>query len=136
MLKLKHAIEIAAPREKVYQALTRTERMALWHKGNVSGEISPGAVLHLQTEKGLDFGWRTESLAANSEIRQTCISGPGNSAGKTLRISLTDKDGGTLVTLTDGEWAGDDPHLSLCNTHWAGVLHNLKTVVENKEALR
>ncbi len=136
MLRLKHAIEIAAPREKVYQALINTEQMTFWHKGEVSGEISPGGILHLRTGNGLDFDWRTESLTANSEVRQTCVKGPGNSAGKTLHISLTDKNNGTLVTLTDGEWAENDPHLPLCNTHWAGVLHNLKTSVENKETLR
>lgn len=135
-MRLHHAIEVKAPREKVYQALTDIAQMAVWHKGSVRGEIAPGAEFHLQTENGLDFGWRTEKLEANRELSQTCVNGPGSSAGKTLRISLKDKNDGTLVTLTDGEWQQDDPHLPLCNTHWAGVLHNLKTVVENREVTR
>ncbi|MEI2266840.1 SRPBCC family protein [Erwinia sp. CGal63] len=135
-MRLHHAIEVNAPREKVYLALTDIGQMAVWHKGSVRGAIAPGAELHLQTENGLDFGWRTDTLEANRELSQTCINGPGNSAGKTLQISLKDKNGGTLVTLSDGEWQQDAPHLPLCNTHWAGVLHNLKTVVENREVER
>ncbi|WP_380182654.1 SRPBCC domain-containing protein [Kalamiella sp. sgz302252] len=132
-MRLHHAIEVNAPREKVYQVLTDIQQMAVWHKGSVSGEIAPGAEFHLQTENGLDFGWRTEHLIANRELRQLCVNGPGSSAGKRLLISLEDKDNGTLIALSDGEWREDDPHLPLCNTHWAGVLHNLKTVIENRE---
>ena len=57
--------------------------------------------------------------------------GPGNTAGKTLTVNLTDlPDGRTEVALTDGEWASDDPHLAYCNTYWGGVLQRLKSHVE------
>ncbi|MEW5290349.1 SRPBCC domain-containing protein [Erwinia papayae] len=132
-MKLCHAIEVDASCEKVYQALTQVNLMVAWHKGRVTGEIAPGKEFHLLTEKGLDFGWRTESLSPPHDIQQICIKGPGNSVGKRLHISLKASDKGTLVTLTDGEWSEDDPHLPLCNTHWAGALHNLKSLVEGGE---
>ncbi len=67
----------------------------------------------------------------DERITQTCIEGPGTSAGKTLVFALSDAEGGlTLVQLSDGEWVNHDEHLPFCNTHWGGVLHRLKKYVE------
>ena len=45
-------------------------------------------------------------------------------------LTLQFPDGRTEVSLSDGEWASDDPHLAYCNTYWGGVLNRLKSYVE------
>jgi uncharacterized protein YndB with AHSA1/START domain len=129
-VKLRHAIKIAASCESTFRALTEFDEMAAWHAGRISGSIAPGAVLRLHPKPGLAFGWRTEATPSNTSLVQTCVEGPGNSVGKSLRFELSDIGGCTVVTLTDGEWAADDPHLPFCNTHWGNVLHRLKAHVE------
>jgi uncharacterized protein YndB with AHSA1/START domain len=128
---LRHAIKIDGSRERVYKALTDIDEMAAWHQGNTGGNIEIGSVMSLSPKPGLSFTWKTEDLVENERIVQTCVDGPGTSAGKTLTFALSDADAGsTLVELTDGEWPDDDDHLPFCNAHWGGVLHSLKQYIE------
>jgi uncharacterized protein YndB with AHSA1/START domain len=131
MLTLRHAIKINAPRDRVFSALADIDEMAAWHIGGVDGDIAVGSTFRLNPKPGLVFGWRTEEIVAGERIRQQCVEGPGNSAGKTLTFTLSDDaEGTTLVTLTDGQWLDDDPNLPFCNTRWAEVLFHLKEYVE------
>jgi uncharacterized protein YndB with AHSA1/START domain len=131
MLTLRHAMKINAPRDRVFSALADIDEMAAWHIGGVDGDIAVGSTFRLNPIPGLVFGWRTEEIVAGEAIRQQCVEGPGNSAGKTLTFTLSDDaEGTTLVTLTDGQWLDDDPNLPFCNTRWAEVLFHLKEYVE------
>jgi uncharacterized protein YndB with AHSA1/START domain len=131
MLTLRHAIKINAPRDRVFSALADADEMAAWHIGGVDGDIAVGSTFWLNPKSGLVFGWRTEEIVAGEQIRQQCVEGPGNSAGKTLTFTLSDDaEGNTVVTLTDGQWLDDDPNLPFCNTRWAEVLFHLKEYVE------
>jgi uncharacterized protein YndB with AHSA1/START domain len=131
MLTLRHAIKINAPRDRVFSALADADEMAAWHIGAVGGDIAVGSTFRLNPKPGFVFGWRTEEIVAGEGIRQQCVEGPGNSAGKTLTFTLSDDaEGTTLVTLTDGPWLDDDANLPVCNTRWAEVLFHLKKYVE------
>jgi uncharacterized protein YndB with AHSA1/START domain len=131
MLTLRHAIKINAPRDRVFSALADIDEMAAWHIGGVDGDIAVGSTFRLNPKPGLVFGWRTEDIVAGERIRQQCVEGPENSAGKTLTFTLSDDaEGTTLVTLTDGQWLDDNPNLPFCNTRWAEVLFHLKEYVE------
>jgi uncharacterized protein YndB with AHSA1/START domain len=131
MVTLRHAIKINAPRDRVFSALTAAGEMAAWHIGAVDGDIAVGSTYRLNPKPGVVFGWRTEEIVAGERIRQQCVEGPGNSAGKTLTFTLSDDaEGTTLVTLTDGPWLDDDANLPFCNTRWAEVLFHLKKYVE------
>lgn len=131
MTTLHHAINIAAPRSAVYAALADIKRQREWHEGTMEGDIAVGQTVTWKPKPGLTFGWRIDELNPEHSIVRTAVEGPGNTAGKTLTITLTDSPrGGTEVTLTDGEWAAEDPHLPFCNTYWGGVLNRLKSYVE------
>ena len=133
MKTLHHDIKIAAPCAAVYRALTTPEEMAVWHKGQVEGDIAPGRILTLTPKPGLRFGWRTDQLEPDRLIAQTCVEGPGNSRDKTLTLTLSEPAPGvTQVTLADGEWQEDDPHLPFCNSYWGAVLYRLKIHAEKK----
>ena len=128
---LRHSIKISAAPERVFQALTDPAQMSSWHHGTIEGEVATGSVLYLESKPGLRFGWETKQLVAGERIVQECVEGPGSSAGKTLQFSLTDLgSGSTQVDLSDGEWDENDSSLPHCNTHWGGILHQLKSYVE------
>src|SRR5260370_10405804 len=100
---LRHAIKISAPRHRVFTALSDTGEVAAWHVGGVDGEIAVGATFKLNPKPGLVFGWRTEELVSDETVRQVCVEGPGNSAGKTLTFYLSENHWGPpLGQLTGG----------------------------------
>lgn len=131
MTTLRHAIAISAPRSEVYAALADIDQQRKWHEGTMEGDIAPGKTLTWTPKPGLTFGWRIDELNPNASIVRTAVEGPGNTVGKKLTMTLADlPDGRTEVSLADGEWAADDPHLAYCNTYWGGVLNRLKSFVE------
>lgn len=133
MSTLRHAIKINAPRNRVFSALADADEMAAWHVGGIDGDIAVGSIFRLNPKPGLVFGWRTEEIVDGERIRQQCVEGPGNSAGKTLTFTVSDDaEGTTLVTLTDGPWRDEDPGLPFCNTRWAEVLLHLQKYVETE----
>ncbi len=131
MTTLRHAIAISAPRSEVYAALANIDHMREWHEGTMTGEVAPGKTVTWTPKPGLTFGWRIDELNPDTSIVRTAVEGPGNTVGKTLTITLADlPDGRTEVSLADGEWASDDPHLPFCNTYWGGALNRRKLYVE------
>ncbi len=129
MTTIYHAIKIAAPRAKVFAALTDVSEFAKWHYEAVSGEIAVGQVLTMVAKPGMRFGWKTTELVENERVVQEGVEGPGD-AGKTVTFDLSDTDAGTLVKLTDGPWNDGDPSMAFCNTHWGAALTRLKGFVE------
>jgi uncharacterized protein YndB with AHSA1/START domain len=131
MLTLTHAVKIAAPRNTVFLAFADIAELAGWHLGEIEGEVAPGEAFYLERQPGLRFGWRTDQLETDRKIVQTCVEGPGSSAGKTLTIGFSDEpDGRTLVSLQDAGWHPDDAHLPLCNTYWGEALGRLRDYLE------
>jgi uncharacterized protein YndB with AHSA1/START domain len=109
-------------------------RISGWHLGRVQGEVRVGKTLTMERRPGLRFGWRTEELDPGLKIVQTCVEGPGSSAGKTLTITFfNEADGRTRVELSDTGWRDDDPHLPLCNTYWGEALTRLRSYLESSK---
>ena len=134
---LSHAIKVAASRPHVFKALADASEMAVWHVGHIEGKIAVGSTFYLNPKPGLKFGWKTDEIVTNEQLRQTCVEGPGNSVGKIVTVVLSDagKDG-TLVKLTDSGWTDGDARLPFCNTQWGEVLLCLKEYAEKPSSLR
>ena len=78
------------------------------------------------------FGWKTCEINGIERLVQECVEGPAGSLGKQVVFSLESTGpASTLLELSDGKWAEEDPHLPYCNTHWGGVLYRLKTYIES-----
>lgn len=131
MTTLRHAIKLAARRAATFKAITDVREIAAWHLGVVEGDIAVGTPFTLNPKPGLRLSWRTDEIQPDRLLRQTCVEGPGTSAGKVVTFTLSDlPEGGTLVELSDGVWPAEDPHLPFCNTRWGEVLHRLQEYVE------
>jgi uncharacterized protein YndB with AHSA1/START domain len=131
MTTLRHAIKVAASRDAVYHVFTDIAGLSVWHLGSVQGEVGVGKTFTIERRPGLSFGWRTDELDPALKILQTCVEGPGASAGKTLTITFSNEsDGRTLVELSDAGWHDDDPHLPLCNTYWGEAMTRLRSYLE------
>ena len=129
MTTLHHAIKISAPRDRVFAALTDIGEFAKWHFAPVEGEIAVGKVLKMGAKPHLNFAWRTTELVDGSRIVQESVEGVGE-PGKIITFDLSDIDGGTLVSFSDGKWKDGDPGMAYCNTHWGNALVRLKSFVE------
>ncbi len=129
MTTLHHTIKIAAPRDKVYEALTNVTDFEKWHYAGVEGEIAVGATVSMKAKPHLSFAWKTLEMVEDTRLVQEGVEGPGD-VGKKITFELSDVDGGTLVNFSDGAWKDGDPSMGYCNTHWGAALTRLKAFVE------
>ncbi len=131
MAEIVHEIKIAAPRSKVYAALSTREGMQGWHTSDVSGNGSIGSVWHLGFGEGPLFQWRVTTSEDDQLVAWECVAGPGDSVGTTVEYQLSDTtDGRTLVEQKHSGWPHEEGAYNKCNTLWGVLLTHLRNYVE------
>ena len=70
--RIDRTIEIRAPRERVWRALTNAEELAAWFQVRIEGEIAPGSVVWMTSvhpqHAGMRFPVRVVELTAPSRV--------------------------------------------------------------------
>jgi uncharacterized protein YndB with AHSA1/START domain len=151
-------IEIAAPAERVFQALTDQQQLFTWWGAQPSVELSSFAMqarkggryhYSCRPRPGKDFGPITEQLQQNGEVVFDChgevleIDPPRllvwswfanwhahPKHATIVRWELTPTKNGTLVRVTHSELANEPESRKDYGTGWQGVLHLLKSFFE------
>lgn len=134
---IERSIWIAAPRERVWQAITAPEQIAQWLIPNLPGaqitqDDSDKLTIHIGP-KGIDF----VIIEAIDPPRQVTSRGlPDRSIATTY--TLEEEGGGTLVTvaMTGFESLAEDARgdrLNLSGEGWEKALKNLKAYVDGVE---
>jgi uncharacterized protein YndB with AHSA1/START domain len=106
-VEVEREVELDAPREEVWRALTEPERLREWLANDVELDVRPGGTGR--------FGWADgdERLAVVQEVdpgRRLVVDWWDDDAVSTVEITLDDADHGTRLTVTEtracaGEWS-------------------------------
>ena len=136
MAKTEHRINIAAPQNEVFQAITTADGLKGWYSPDVAGKSDKGGEVTLSfTEKEGPFRWKVTEADKGSLVRWECLAGPGQSAGTIATFRLaSNNSGGTTVELDHEGFHESDAKLKTCNTLWGALMHHLKGFVETKQA--
>lgn len=131
MPDITHEIRIAAPRDRVYRALTSGTELSAWYTPDVAGTGLVGGEWHFRFAGRPDFRWRIVAAEPGRHLAWECAAGPGDAVGTTVDYGLEPTaDGRTLVVCTHAGWPGTHGNFRKCNTLWGGLLHHLKDYVE------
>ena len=78
---------IAAPREKVYEALTTIEGLANWWTKQTCGESRPGGIIRFRFgEYGNDM--KVLSMKKDEWLQWECVDGPDDWLGNPVEFSI------------------------------------------------
>jgi uncharacterized protein YndB with AHSA1/START domain len=128
-----HRIDIFAPLEKIYAAITTEDGIRAWWTKDVKmdqrigGEAEFGFFDHTTV-----FKMQIEQLIPPVIVRWKCID--GNSLdwiGTTQEFKLEPQTEGVLLKFCHGGWERGGDHCYFCNTTWGHLLVGLKTYVEH-----
>jgi uncharacterized protein YndB with AHSA1/START domain len=127
-----HVTTVAAPRERVYEALTTIDGLASWWTTTVSGEAAnEGALIAFTFDGDFNPQMRVTELSAPSIIDWECVAGVEQWAEKTFRFELEERDGGTVLRFRQ-EYANElsDEDYGTYNYNWGYYLDSLRVYCE------
>jgi uncharacterized protein YndB with AHSA1/START domain len=135
MADIRHRVGIAAPQERVYEALATKEGLSRWWTRDVEGDPVPGGTLRFF------FGTPEPSaimevidLVPDRHVGWRCVGGPDEWVGTTLTFDLKPAEGETVVLFTHADWREPVEFMHHCSTKWAYFLIGLKAGLEGGEA--
>ncbi|ANH83111.1 hypothetical protein A8C56_20905 [Niabella ginsenosidivorans] len=146
-----HAVLIAAPAEKIYQALTTEEGLSAWWTPGTTAKPEPGTIARFPFTPPYFKEMRITELQPSRLVRWTCIAGADEWVG--TRISFHLEPGtknillnthpeilgqaeqlegadGTLLLFHHDGWRAATLMYAECNYTWAQFLRSLKLFCE------
>ena len=120
MASVRREVILEAPREEVWHALTRPERLREWFANEVELDVRPGgegtfrwgdgslrraSVDAVEEERRLAFTWRDESNGDGAETH--------------VELALEDAPDGTRLTVVESLTSGSGPRASALAGEWS-----------------
>ena len=135
MPEISHEINISAPPERVFAALSTLDGVKGWHNPTATGTGAMGSEWVFSFADHPEFGWEVLSSDHPTSVVWRCTRGPGDSVGTTATFTLTPiEDGRTRVEHVHAGWPGTQGNFRKCNTTWGVLLHHLRNYVETGAA--
>src|ERR1700740_1098409 len=94
---LKHLFHIAAPKEKVYEAITTIDGLAAWWTKQTSGDNKVGGVLEFRFGQQFFNKMKVKELKPNESVTWECIGGADDWIGTVFIFKLDENEGKTRV---------------------------------------
>jgi len=131
-----HRIDIAAPAEKIYQAITTEAGVKAWWTTDVQMDNRVGgrAVFGFFNHSTV-FHMRIEQLTPPTFVRWSCVENTTSPdwIGTTQEFKLDPQDDGeVLLKFFHGGWKSGEDHCYYCNTTWGHLLVCLKQYAERR----
>jgi uncharacterized protein YndB with AHSA1/START domain len=130
-----HQITIAAPPERVFEAITTREGFLGWWTDDAQAEPAIGSVDEFGFfHRSVVFHMRVDALDPPHHLHWTCIDGPEEWVGTEIDFRLgPDGRGGTVAHFQHGGWRTTSGHFPTSNTTWGHLMHRLKAYAEGRE---
>lgn len=142
MTAIEHTIDVEAPRERVFRALTDADELAGWFPSSADSDPRPGGAFEYRFEFPAEPERDHRYAGAYHEVRAgERVGYPWAGALGETRVDITLEPSGdaTTVRLVHSGWGEGDEWEASRRMHdegWAFFLGNLKTYVERAEDAR
>ncbi len=123
-----HRVGIAAPPDRVFEALTTIDGLRGWWVAETKGDPAAGGTI--------DFGFcRMQVLEAapGKQVRWRCVDGPPEWVGTEVKFSLSWKDEQTFVLFDHASWKKPVEFMHHRSTKWAVFLLSLRDLLERSQ---
>jgi uncharacterized protein YndB with AHSA1/START domain len=123
-----HQLTIAAPPDRVYEAVTSSADIAGWWSRDVAfgpadGELRVGL-------GGAKLRFQIDAFDPPELAHLSCIEGPAEWPGTQLAFRIEPGEGGTVVRFWHGGWEYEDGGLPAASFEWAMSLDSLRRYLE------
>ena len=126
-----HAVDIGAPADKVYDALTTGDGLSRWWSTNVVAEERPGGIVRFKFIPDFNPEMEITEMTRASAVGWKCVGGADPWLGAVIRFNLEPRGERTMLIFTQ-RYTGDlpDEAFGMFNYNWGYYLHSLQEYVE------
>jgi uncharacterized protein YndB with AHSA1/START domain len=131
MKTILHLSDIAASREKVFEALTTTAGLAGWWTTNVKGQAGADGVIDFTFGGAFNPDMQVVEFEPQSRVSWKCVGGHKEWDENSFSFALEDRDGATRLRFRQ-DYAielGDDDY-AIYNYNWGFYLESLRLYCE------
>ena len=134
MPDLLHRIQIGAPPEKVFKALTEADGLSSWWTGDVEAEPKVGSVAIFGfSNRATVFRMKVVEFEPNRRVVWECLGDWPQWVDTRLTWALSEKNGGTELNFTHANWKSTDGVFADCNSTWGALMYRIRDYVEGKK---
>jgi len=130
MVSIKQRLSIAAPIEKVYQALTSQEGLSGWWTTDTKAEPEIGSVATFRFGPEYHKEMKVTELKSPTHVKWLCIEAIDEWMGSTISFDLEQNGEKSTLTFAHDEWKQYSPTYAVCTYDWAQFLRSLKLLCE------
>ncbi len=133
MAEMHHEIQIDAPPEKVYEAITTQNGLRSWWTGDSVAEPRVGSIAEFGFyNRMIVFRMRIEELTPGKRAVWACLGDHDEWKGTRLTWEISGKDGKTFLHFTHGNWRSTSSFFASCNSTWGELMYRLKNYTEGR----
>ena len=126
-----HAVEIQAPRNKVFETITTQEGLSNWWTTKVTVEEGVGGLIDFTFVEDFNPDMKVTQLEQDHIVHWQCVGGHDNWLDNTFSFELSDKGDNTLLMFTQiyARELSDEVY-GTYNYNWGYYLDSLKAYCE------
>ena len=133
---------LRAPRELVFEAITRPEHFAVWFgtaevevpQDTLTMDVRPGgafrAVMHLPDGNRIDWAGSYVTVEPPAHLAMTLTDQPGDDVGLPVLFDLEEVDGGTQLTIRQDRADFSDEQVEATIAGYNAFIDDIERVVE------
>ena len=131
MTEILMQMDVAAPADQVWTALTSPEGVRAWWTREADVDVREGAVSRLSfPDAPMTWDLRSDEAREDSRLLWHCVGGPPPWIGTDVVFELSRSGGGTLVRLDHTGWQDADEMVRIVTFGWGQILPRLKKYAE------
>jgi len=135
MKSILHRLEINAPLEKVYEAITTQEGLSGWWTPETKAKPELGSIARFAFGPDYFKEMKIEELKPPSRVKWLCVKGYKDWIGTTVTFELQSHEKGTLLFFHHDGWKEYTQGFAACSYDWAIFLRSLKFLCETGKGL-
>lgn len=130
MKSIFHRLVIAAPTEKVYEALTTQKGLSGWWTPETKATPEVGSIARFAFGPDYFKEIKVEELEPGSKVKWLCLKGHEEWLGTTIVFELQPHQKGTTLFFHHDGWKEHTPVFAVCSYDWAIFLRSMKALCE------
>jgi uncharacterized protein YndB with AHSA1/START domain len=131
MTEILMQMDVDAPAERVWQALSAPEGIRAWWttQADVDGEVTKLSF----PDAPMTWDLRTEEASQGRRLQWRCVGGPPPWIGTDIVFELSPAEGSTLVRFDHTGWQDAEDMVRIVTFGWGQILPRLKRYAETGE---
>jgi uncharacterized protein YndB with AHSA1/START domain len=125
MYSIKHLFHIAAPADKVYEAIASINGLQNWWTADTSGDDKLNGIIAFRFN-GHGPNFKVTALKPGELVTWECIDEEAGWSGHTFTFALGQNDGKTRIRFSHDGWQAQDDFYSGCSFSWGRYMESLR----------